>query len=273
MFPFTGFPHQSADLLVLNMHSTPAGYINEFRNIMEFLSKYFSLESASYIEEHYAFSAINRKQPAVVFTFDDGLRNNLHAASLLEEFGIKGLFFVVPDFFQSPEELQEQYYRNNIRRIINPHYDRNPEDLRAMRLNELMELKSRGHIIGSHSMSHTLNTSDDEFKLKKEIIGSKELLDESLRQQTKHFCAPFNSLNSVSERAMQIISENYQYFHSTMPGSNSTEKNSLFIRRVNIEAFWMNGAVKFACSRTEWRRWEKYINSFNNLFTNNIKSS
>ncbi|MBU6323855.1 MAG: polysaccharide deacetylase family protein [Bacteroidetes bacterium] len=269
LFPITGFPQRSGDLLVLNLHSTPLSSIQSLRALITFLSRHYTLQPASYLEEHYSGASMEgNKKPSVVFTFDDGLRNNLHAAALLEEFGISGLFFVVPDFFLSEENAQETYYRTHIRRIINPHYDHLPEDFCAMRSEELRGLKQRGHVIGSHSMSHTMDKKQDEAQLQREIVASKEVIDRLLEQETTHFCAPFNSLQSVSPRAMELIAAHYRYFHSTFPGSNLEDKNPMFVRRVNVEAFWLKGAVKFACSGSEWKRWKQDAEAFINLGKN-----
>jgi peptidoglycan/xylan/chitin deacetylase (PgdA/CDA1 family) len=265
-FPFLGFPHQADDLLVLNLHSTPENSIGSLRALIHFLGRHFSLESPEFLERFYTAEGRNNNgKPTVVFTFDDGLRNNLHAARLLEEFGIRGLFFVVPDFFRAPEHEQEHYYRTYIRKDINPHYDTKPEDFRALSPEQLTELKSRGHVIGSHSMSHTMHHTNDAAKMEHEIAGSKRTLDELLQQNTEHFCAPFNSLQSVSADAMKQIKKQYRFFHSTFPGSNALERNSYFIKRVNIEAFWLTGAVKFACSGSEWNRWAPSSRAFQQI--------
>ncbi len=270
MFPLSGYPQRPGDLLVLNLHSTPYAYLDGLRGLLDLLGKHFSLESASFIDTFYDGRGTTiATRPAVVFTFDDGLRNNLQAAAVLEEYGIRGLFFTVPDFFQLPDDQQEPYYRAHIRRIINPHYDHQPEDFCALRTDELKALVARGHIVGSHSMSHTMSKEQDEHQLQREIVQSKEVLDQLLQQETMHFCAPFNSLQSVSETALQMIGQHYRFFHSTFAGSNAEEKNPLFVKRVNVEPFWLHGAVKYACSRREWGRWKTDIETFNKLNTIN----
>jgi peptidoglycan/xylan/chitin deacetylase (PgdA/CDA1 family) len=269
LFPVFGFPHQNGDLLVLNLHSVPHRFADELRHLIEFLGKHFALQSPDYLGQFYHGAAPKPgTQPSVVFTFDDGLRNNFRAAQVLEEFGIRGLFFVVPDFFQAAEDAQESYYRTHIRNLINPHYDREPEDFRAMNIEQLLQLKALGHELGSHSMSHTMNKEQDHAALLHEVVHSKEVIDRVLQQNTTHFCAPFNSLQRVSAAAMQLISSHYSYFHSTFPGSNLEDRNPMFIRRVNVEAFWLMGAVKYACSGREWQRWRDDSARFQNLSTN-----
>jgi hypothetical protein len=101
-----------------------------------------------------------------------------------------------------------------------------------------------------------------------EVVHSKEVIDRVLQQNTTHFCAPFNSLQRVSAEAMELISAHYTYFHSTFPGSNLEDRNPMFIRRVNVEAFWLMGAVKYACSGREWQRWREESARFQSLCPN-----
>jgi peptidoglycan/xylan/chitin deacetylase (PgdA/CDA1 family) len=67
--------------------------------------------------------------PAVMLTFDDGGISAMTAADMLERHRLTGLFFVTADYLGAPGFLTR------------PH---------------LRELRSRGHIVGSHSCSHPL---------------------------------------------------------------------------------------------------------------------
>lgn len=261
-FLLSGLPHKTGDLLVLNYHSTPLWLMPEFERQLRFLSEHYELVSPDHLESFYGGTAAALKKPAVVFTFDDGLKNNLHAAAMLEKFGVRGLFLVVPDFFTGQPGSQETYYRTNIRREVNDEVDRLPEDKTAMSESDLKELLQRGHLIGCHSMTHTMSRDDDREKQYREVIESKAFLEKMFSREIVHFCAPFNSLRSTGREQMKLIAENYRYFHSTFPGSNLTEKDPLFIKRVNVEVFWPLDAVRFAISGPEWNRWKPSRNEF-----------
>lgn len=72
--------------------------------------------------------AATRATPLVLFTFDDGGRSAYEpTASILERFGCRGHFFVTTERIDTPGFLRRQ---------------------------EIRELHARGHVIGSHSVTH-----------------------------------------------------------------------------------------------------------------------
>jgi peptidoglycan/xylan/chitin deacetylase (PgdA/CDA1 family) len=260
-----GRPHAAGDLLVFNLHSTPERWMPKFDRWLRDLKRYYTLYSPDVFESFYAEngSLPNPDKPGVVFTFDDGLRNNRHALEVLEQHGARGLLFVVPDFYRSPRSEQEAYYRQHIRQQPHPGLDGGDEEVQALSAEELRNWAARGHTIGAHSFSHSMRADDTDDKLLKETIGAIEAIEADTGVRPVHFCAPFDSLFSTSERHMELLKPHIRFFHSTFPGSNSDQPNPLFIRRVNMELFWKAGAIDFACSRFEWKRWRAQREAFN----------
>jgi peptidoglycan/xylan/chitin deacetylase (PgdA/CDA1 family) len=251
----THFNYTPDELLVLNLHSTPLWLLDEFRKIIRFLEKRFNIIHPDQLEEYYYGYPLASNKPKLLFTFDDGLKNNIHALNVLNEFGYRGLLFIVPEFAETPEHDQHNYYRNHIRSYINAKIDRLPEDVSALSPEILRNLVLEGHVVGSHSYTHTMMNNDHPDKQIREIIESKNKLESWIKKPVTHFCAPFNSARSVGKEQMQLIRSHYRFFHSTFPGSNGSAKSPHFIKRVNIETFWLMGAIKFACSTAEWHRW------------------
>lgn len=91
------------------------------------------------------------KRDDVVFTFDDGGVSFLTvAAPILEKYGLRGVFFISTMYLGTPGFLTRE---------------------------QVKELEERGHIIGSHSHSHTHNMAsltidemDEEWQLSCEIL-------------------------------------------------------------------------------------------------------
>jgi peptidoglycan/xylan/chitin deacetylase (PgdA/CDA1 family) len=262
---FEGRPHGAGDLLVFNLHSTPERWMPKFDRWLHKLEGGYKLYSPDVFEAFYAENGTlpDPAKPGIVFTFDDGLRNNRHALEVLEQHGVRGLLFVVPDFYRSPRAEQEAYYRQHIRQQPNPGLDGGEEEVQALSAEELRHWAARGHTIGAHSFSHTMRADDPEDKIQRETLQAIEAIAADTGVQTQHFCAPFDSLFSTSRRHMDVLKQPIQFFHSTFPGSNSAAPNPLFIRRVNMELFWKAGAIDFACSRFEWKRWSSQRDAFN----------
>jgi peptidoglycan/xylan/chitin deacetylase (PgdA/CDA1 family) len=257
------------DLIVLNYHSTPLKFKDNFEKQINFYQAHFSIISPNDLKNFYA-NKLESKKPKLLITFDDGLSNNKYALQILDKYKIKALLFIVPDFIAATQ--QKEYYTTHIRNEINPFIDSQPEDFTALSWNELKEIIANGHLVGSHTMSHTLkaNTSDNEV-LNREITTSKNSIESQLNISVENFSAPFNSLFSVGEKEMSLIIKNYNYFHSTFPGSNYLNKNNYFIKRFNVECFWTIPNIIHTLGHIERFRWRKARLSFEKLLKNSMK--
>jgi len=267
---FEGRPNAPGDLLVFNLHSTPERMMPRFDRWLHELKKDYTLLSPDAFDAFYGEQKLpfEEGKPGVIFTFDDGLRNNRHALQVLEKHGVRGLLFVVPEFYRCPREQQEAYYRKHIRQQAHPGLDGGEDEVQAMSAEELRYWAARGHTIGAHSHTHTMRADDPEAKIVQETSGAIEAVAADTGVQIAHFCAPFDSLFSTSKRHMEVLKQHIKFYHSTFPGSNSTEPQPLFIRRVNVELFWKPGAIHFACSRFEWKRWNARRMAFNERMFN-----
>ena len=258
-------------LVVLNYHGTPEKFQQEFVNQLIWFNQHFHILAPSEIDKFYDGQLNSIDQPCLLFCFDDGIKNNLLAAEVLESFRIKGLFFVVPEFIDTLENQQSHYHKYNIRPKINPHITSQPEDTRAMSWKDLKSLFDKGHEIGSHTYTHTLNNTEyNNIILDKEIVESKYVIEKKLSLEpntVRHFCGPFNTLKSINNHAMKLISEHYTYHFTGYPGCNINPRLPLHIQRINIETHWTIEMVKFALTNIDWLRWRKEQKLFvsNNL--------
>jgi peptidoglycan/xylan/chitin deacetylase (PgdA/CDA1 family) len=142
--------------VVVAVHETPASLETQFREQLEWVSQYFTittLESFARLWEQGSHFERDAK-PLVLFTFDDGRESNYTvAAPLLESFGGRGVFFVVPAFAECPSAQALEFYRTR----INPNSrvgDEQWEDWKPMSPAQIADLAARGHAIGSHTLTH-----------------------------------------------------------------------------------------------------------------------
>lgn len=259
------FKYFEKKLFVLNYHSTPIKFKDEFEKQIIFFKKHFNFLNPNEIDDFYNNSRtqVNSK-PLLLITFDDGLKNNLNAIEILDKYQIKALLFIVPGFVNSLS--QKDFYLKYIRPIINKNIDEKEEDFTAMNWKDLDDLVKNGHSIGCHSMTHVMSRDDQNFdNLNNEIINSKIEIESRLNIKLNSFCAPNNSLDSINNSSMKIVSQNYEYFHSTFPGVNSSNTNKLFIKRSNVEVYWPLGAVMYAIGKSERKRWKDSVDGFEKL--------
>jgi len=260
-FVLSGIHKDKNELLVLNYHGTQRPFLAQFEDQLDLLARYFNFVSPDDVRDHY--EGRDKNKPEVLLTFDDGIRNNLYAAEILQRRKIQALFLVIPDFIDCPADQQAKFFTGNIRPVVNRNLDPLEEDITAMSWDDLRGLLKAGHSIGSHSMSHTMVAGQSEHdQLYYEIVNSKKRIREMLGVEAAFFCGPNNSLTSCDAAAMKMIRQNYSYFLSTFPGTNSGVREKYFIKRSNVETYWLTGAFLYAIGNWDQRRWEKSIRQF-----------
>jgi peptidoglycan/xylan/chitin deacetylase (PgdA/CDA1 family) len=125
--------------------------------------------------------------PRVLITFDDGLSGVFdHAYPVLSSLGFKGIVFVVTAFIGKKDAWDANL---GIKR-------------KHMGVEEILELRKAGWLIGSHSHTHpdlrALSDKELEYELKK----SKEILEDILEESITLFSYPFGLLD---ERVMKKV--------------------------------------------------------------------
>jgi hypothetical protein len=232
-----------------------------FDTLLDFLKRHFKVLSPHQLEAY--FKGELEQGPYVLFTFDDGLRNNWHVANALHEHGHAAYFFIVPDFVRAID--QEAYYRSAIRQSTKPIFDKQAEDVLPLDESQLMQLQAQGHAIGSHSMSHTMRATDELLKTQREVQQSKYELSAMLNCDVPAFCSIVNTNLSVGKEARAFIDHHYRLHFTTFPGLNAETKNGRLIYRRNIELDWSLGMIKYALGKWDLSRWRGEIERFQQL--------
>lgn len=260
-----GFGYDTNELVVLNYHSTPKKFIAEFEKQVDFLKENFHIISPKELRDYYN-GDLHSDKCCLLFTFDDGLKNNLHALSILEQKGFRAFVFAVPDFIDCAPDQQSKFYQKNIRPIINTHIDSQTEDTSAMSWDDVRQLIAKGHEVGCHTLTHTLNIRNSTpANSEQEIVKSKTILEKELNAAVESFCSINNTLMSVGSFEKALIQKNYRFHFTTLPGSNAADKDPLFIRRRNVEAYWLRGAFYFAIGQRDLPRWKEKIETYRQI--------
>ncbi len=260
-YAFRKLTYPKNELIVLCMHSTPDDRLQHFSSLVDFICKHFKPLSPAQLDDYYNQHLTDG--PYVLFTFDDGLKNNLKAAQVLSSKHISALFFLVPAFISSTS--QKEFYMRNIRPAIDESVDRLEEDFTAMSYENLKLLKRDGHYFGAHSMTHTLHNEMLGDDLRIEIANCKTVLEQNIGCEIDSFCSINNTSLSINAAGKKVIDENYRFHFTTFPGLNSSEKNRHLILRRNIEVHWSLGKIKFALGQADLGRWKAEIHRFRQL--------
>lgn len=242
--------HQSHGLVVA-MHETPASLEAQFRQQLEWASEHFTittLESFAKLWEQGSESEIHAK-PLLLFTFDDGRESNYSAAApLLESFGGRGVFFVVPTFAErAATEQALAFYRTRINPDSKPG-DEEWEDWKPMSPAQVADLAARGHSIGNHTLTHERLVGLSPDQLEREIGDSARLLASWTKQPVDAFAWTFG-WDAIDANAWATIRRYHRFCFSPCAGAIDVRRDhpSLLWRR-EVEARYSAPEYRFCYS-------------------------
>src|SRR5262245_12142113 len=215
----------------LYLHFVPGGEEENFRRLLTTLSKDHQFISYSDAVARVYSGAIDR--PYVTFSVDDGIRNGLRLAEILDDFGAKACFFVcdrIPEI-KSQAEL-EAFCRLELEI---PSTD-------FLSWEDMEQLLQRGHEIGNHSARHRTLSELSGDQLEDAIAGGLIRLRSRLGDAVRHFAWPRGRFFHMSRDAAAIV------FRSGHASCASAERGchvakplsheGLCIRREHIVSGW-----------------------------------
>ncbi len=239
-------------MLVIEMHETPEQDESRFRQQLEWVARHFTLVDLptfarlwqEYRTNPRAFRESNSRPP-LLFTFDDGRLNNYTvAARVLESFGARGVFFVVPQFVQcNPQEARQFYYSRIDTRQLPP--DLPEEETRSMTPQQIADLARRGHCIGNHTYSHVNLRTLPESQLHHEIVESAAQIAAWAGQPVDAFAWTF-SWDSITPLAWKLIQQHHRFCFAPCPGSVDCRADSQnLIWRTEVEVAYPPSDFRF----------------------------
>jgi peptidoglycan/xylan/chitin deacetylase (PgdA/CDA1 family) len=243
--------------IVIAMHETPPHLETKFREQLEWASRYFTITSLEGFAQLWTESAVTRERPLLLYTFDDGRESNYTvAAPLLESFGGRGVFFVVPAFAQCADHKQAfSFYRTR----INPDSKRGEEDAEdwlPMNPVQIADLAARGHAIGNHSLTHAKLVDLSSEQLEREIGESALTLAAWTKGNIDAFAWTFG-WDAIDSGAWNVIRQYHRFCFSPTAGAidSRCDQPSLLWRR-EIELKYSLPEIRFSYSGLVDLWWE-----------------
>ncbi len=242
----------SPRLLVVEMHETPAGDEALFRKQLDWVAQRFTLADLptfARLWQEYRQDAREFRKPPLLFTFDDGRESNYTiAAPVLESFGTRGVFFVVPQWIQcSPQQARDFYYSHIDIRQAQPSHSDNDSDWRPMTPQQIADLSKRGHAIGNHTYSHANLASLPESQLQHEIVESAAQISSWTGQPVDAFAWTF-SWDSITPAAWKLIQQHHRFCFAPCPGSVRCSDSYNLVWRTEIEVVYPPSDFRFMYS-------------------------
>lgn len=224
-------PERRGSLRILLLHHLPAEYHEKFGALLDLVADQWGIvspdEAASFIDGRSDWEG-----PRFVLSFDDAFSTDMDVATeVLGPRGIKAVFFICPKFIGLGGAEMREFIINNI-------FAGNTDitgGLRAMGWDDIRHLRDNGHTIGSHGMSHArLSELEGGDRLKAEVLGSAEAIEEKLGSEVQWFAYPFGDAESIGPKAYSMVRERYRYCCTGLRGSNSPGSVKHYLDRDTI---------------------------------------
>jgi peptidoglycan/xylan/chitin deacetylase (PgdA/CDA1 family) len=242
--------HSGPWALVVAMHETPANLEAQLHRQLQWASQHFtiaSLESFAGLWMENPRRKANIK-PLLLLTFDDGRESNYTvAAPLLESFGGRGVFFIVPTFAECHDSTRAlSFYRERINPGLDPG-DENIEDWKPMNPTQVADLAARGHAIGNHTLTHQRLVGLTPEQLEREIGDSARKLSSWTGKQIEAFAWTFG-WDAIDRNAWRTIRKYHRYCFSPCAGMVDSRDQPALLWRREIEARYSPDELRFSYS-------------------------
>lgn len=180
------------------------------------------------------------KKNCILLTFDDGYKSQkIFADKILNKHKINAIFFVVTAFMEcNSKEEAKNFVLKNIDKSIDKNIERFSE-INNMNFDDLNELHSLKHVIGSHTVNHKMLTEIKENEyLNFEINNSKNTLETMLNSKIDNFAWTYGDINSINKKVFKIIEKNYKNIFSGIRGDNFKVKSKSIFFRDELSPFY-----------------------------------
>ena len=167
----------------VNFHTTPPRLAPVYEEQLARLAERFVPVTPGDLRRLATTGEWPHARPGVLLNFFDGHRHSYEvAAPILDRLGLVGWFFLVTDWISTPPEDQRAFADGHLIHLPHEGGDVPADGRLALSPDEARDLARRGHVIASHTRSHT--TASPEFEpdlspeaLDRELAGSKRVLE------------------------------------------------------------------------------------------------
>jgi peptidoglycan/xylan/chitin deacetylase (PgdA/CDA1 family) len=180
--------HRVTDAIPRDGLTVSVGWFRKFCALMQRSYRVISLAEAF----EYANDIRPIPRNTVAITFDDTYADNLPAARILAEHRLPATFFVSASYVGS-----ERSYP----------WDAHLPKLPNLTWDDVREMASLGHEIGSHSMEHADFGSIDAATARHELAESKRVIEDQLQRPARWFAYPFGGRTHFRPEFLPLVHE------------------------------------------------------------------
>lgn len=193
-------------------------HISQFRVHLEWLDQHGFTPITLEDYRLYCDGQLELPRKPVILTFDDGYLDTYEVAfPVLNEFGMKGVVFVLGDRTVRTNTWDWKYNGESVR-LLNDHH--------------ILEMSEAGIEIGAHSLTHQKLTLLDERTAWNEISRSRMLLEMLLNKPVLSFSYPYGFVNDTVK--MLVRDAGFTHACSVWSGPLSFGKDNFEMRRIPV---------------------------------------
>lgn len=186
-----------------------------------------------------------RNKNSILLTFDDGYKSQkLFAKKILDKLNIRAIFFVVTNFLNCKNK---QEAKNFVLKNVDVNIDKNLNrflEVDNMNYEDLFELKSNNHVIGSHTVNHKKLTKITNYdELEYEVCESKNKLENMLKCSVDNFAYTYGDIKSINSKVFKILKKNYKNIFSGIRGNNFPTRLSTIFFRDELSPYYSEDLV------------------------------
>ncbi len=170
---------------VVNYHLTPRHRAAEYDAEFAGLARRFDPVDEDGLDLYLRGHRWRGGRPGVIPAFYNGYRDNFDVAlPLLEKHGLTGWFFAVPGYTSCPVPEQLAWGAARRLRTLDAEY---ADGRYALSWDELRRIEARGHVVASHTRTHSRVDMDDPAAIEDEIVGAQRDFAEGLGHPVRSF--------------------------------------------------------------------------------------
>jgi peptidoglycan/xylan/chitin deacetylase (PgdA/CDA1 family) len=180
-------------------------------------------------------------KPYVCISSDDGFKNNLTLAAVLERHGATACFFINPSIIgERSAPAIEEHCRNKL------HFPA----VEFLDWDDVERLRRAGHEIGSHTWAHDNVAETDRTRFIDDCSRTKEVLVQRCGE-ARHFAFPYGRFHHFNEMGRQVVFDaGFQSCATAergchINGVRPLDPRELVIRRDHIIADWSLGHILY----------------------------
>jgi len=241
----------------LYIHHVFDDEIDKFDILLDELSKYHSFISYSKAVDKILTDNIDK--PYISISSDDGFKNNLAAAAVLDKYGAKGCFFINPDFIGISDYLQT-------RDICRKRLNFLPTEF--MDWDDVDQLLKEGHEIGSHTIGHINIAKTNISEVEDNLNQSFEIINKRCGNAS-HFSFPYGRFSHFNQISFDMVFKaGYLSCASAERGCHISplrklNPDELFIRRDYVVCDWnINHILYFILNNSQKSSMKTNLNPY-----------